>query len=84
VIGATITPRSDSGWQAYDEQARNAVNFWIRHSGVFDAVADFDVVVRDPSNPSRLRPEYDAGDHLHLNPVGLQALADSVDLAQLS
>ncbi|KAL1841111.1 hypothetical protein VTJ49DRAFT_7389 [Mycothermus thermophilus] len=74
VIGATITPMSGPG-QVYGEPAREAqrqrVNRWIRTSKRFDAVVDFDAVVRDPKNVTQLRPEYDTGDYLHLNPAGL-------------
>jgi lysophospholipase L1-like esterase len=78
VYGATLTPFG--GNEAYDdpqrEAARTAVNAWIR--GHFDAVLDFDGVVRDPATPTRLLPAYDVGDHLHLNPAGYRALGTSV------
>ncbi len=78
VYGATLTPFG--GNEAYDsperEAARTSVNAWIR--GHFDAVLDFDRVVRDPAAPARLLPAYDVGDHLHLNPAGYRALGTSV------
>ena len=58
---------------------REAVNNWIR-KGDFDAVIDFDAVVRDPDHPTRLRAEYDVGDHLHPNDAGHGAMGDAVDL----
>jgi lysophospholipase L1-like esterase len=82
VYGATITPFG--GNTGYDdpagirETARQAVNRWIRTSRAFDAVVDFDRTARDPAAPRQLRPDLDVGDHLHLNPAGYQALADSV------
>ncbi|MGW5265874.1 SGNH/GDSL hydrolase family protein [Microbispora sp. NPDC004025] len=82
VYGATLTPFG--GNTPYDdargcrEAARQAVNQWIRTSGRFDAVVDFDRAARDPADPRRLRAAYDVGDHLHLNPAGYQALADAV------
>ncbi|KZB85942.1 hypothetical protein AVL48_27410 [Amycolatopsis regifaucium] len=80
VHGATLTPFG--GNTGYDAPAREAtrqtVNTWIRTSGRFDAVLDFDRVARDPQVPSRLLPAYDVGDHLHLSPAGYRALADSV------
>lgn len=83
VFGATITPMSGPG-QAYGEPRREEqrvrVNRWIRTSGRFDAVIDFDKAVRDPKNETRLRPEYDTGDYLHLNPTGYKAMAEAVDL----
>lgn len=82
VYGATLTPFGDN--EAYDdprghrEAARQAVNEWIRGSRRFDAVIDFDLAVRDPLYPRRVRSPLDDGDHLHLNPAGYQALADAV------
>ncbi|MEJ2853255.1 MULTISPECIES: SGNH/GDSL hydrolase family protein [unclassified Saccharothrix] len=84
VYGATLAPLGGS--EAYDdpaghrEAARQAVNEWIRDSGVFDAVLDFDAAVRDPARPQRLLAAYDEGDHLHMTPAGYQALADAVPL----
>jgi lysophospholipase L1-like esterase len=81
VYGATITPFGRSLYDSPErEAARQAVNEWIRTSGAFDAVIDMDRATRDPDNPSRLRPEADSGDHLHLNPAGYQMMADAVDL----
>jgi lysophospholipase L1-like esterase len=83
VYGATLTPIEGS---IYDdgggirEAARQAVNRWIRTSGQFDAVIDFDRAVRDPANPASIAPALDSGDHLHLNPTGYKAVADAVDL----
>ncbi|MFD5478657.1 SGNH/GDSL hydrolase family protein [Streptomyces hawaiiensis] len=81
VYGATLTPFGGNGYDdaaGLHESSRQAVNKWIRTSGRFDAVVDFDQVVRDPQNPRRLAPAYDVGDHLHLNPAGYQTLADAV------
>ena len=64
--------------------ARNAINDWIRTSGVADAVIDFHAVLRDPDDPDRLRREFDSGDHLHPSPAGYAAMADAVDLALLA
>jgi lysophospholipase L1-like esterase len=64
--------------QGLRARTREAVNEWIRTSGQFDAVLDFDQAVRDPQHPVRIRPDYDVGDHLHLNPAGYGALAASV------
>ncbi|MFJ8595204.1 SGNH/GDSL hydrolase family protein [Streptomyces sp. NPDC093598] len=81
VYGATLTPFGGNSYDdaaGFHESSRRAVNEWIRTSSRFDAVIDFDQVVRDPHNPRRLSPAYDVGDHLHLNPAGYQALADAV------
>ncbi|WP_053732426.1 hypothetical protein [Nocardia sp. NRRL S-836] len=63
------------------DAASQAVNDWIRTSGAVVAVLDFDAVWRDPARPSRIRDDLHAGDHLHSNDVGYQALADSIDLS---
>ncbi len=82
VYGATLLPFG--GNTGYDdaagvrESARLVVNEWIRTSGRFDAVIDFDAAVRDPADPRRLAPAADEGDHLHLNPTGYRMLADAV------
>jgi lysophospholipase L1-like esterase len=59
---------------------RQQVNQWIRTSGAFDAVIDFDRATRDPEHPTRLRAEFDSGDHIHPNDAGNRAMAQSVDL----
>jgi lysophospholipase L1-like esterase len=56
------------------------VNTWIRTSGAFDAVIDFDAALRDPAQPDRLSPAYDSGDHLHPSSAGYKAMAEMVDL----
>jgi lysophospholipase L1-like esterase len=82
VYGATLTPLA--GNDPYDDAAghrrgaREQVNAWIRTSGQFDAVLDFDQAVRDPRDPERLAEAFDTGDHLHLNPAGYAALAATV------
>ena len=82
VYGATLLPFG--GNEGYDdptghrEAARQWVNNWIRTSGEFDAVIDFDRATRDSANPRQLLPAYDVGDHLHLNPTGYKKLADTV------
>ena len=62
------------------EEKRQLVNRFIRTSGAYDAVIDFDEVLRDPTQPTRLRPEYDSGDHVHPNDIGHRAMADAIDL----
>jgi lysophospholipase L1-like esterase len=62
------------------EKTREALNEWIRHSGAFDGVVDFDKVVRDPAAPQKMLPAYDSGDHLHPSSAGYKAMAQAVDL----
>lgn len=84
IVGGTITPFM--GWRSYNderESVRRQVNDFIRTSGVFDAVIDFDAVVRDPADPRRLAAEYDSGDHLHPSDAGYRAMAEAIDLRVL-
>ncbi len=67
-----------------NEAKRQAVNAWIRTSGEYDAVIDFDRVLRDPDAPARILPLYDSGDHGHPTDAGYRALADSIDLRLFS
>lgn len=76
VVGGTLLPANLSGEA---EQTRDAVNAWIRTSCDFDAIVDFERAVADPTDPDRIRPAYDSGDHLHPNPAGYQAMADAID-----
>ncbi|MFL6674839.1 MAG: SGNH/GDSL hydrolase family protein [Massilia sp.] len=82
--GATLTPFEGTVFPGYytpaKELVRQAVNKWIRNSGEFDAVLDFDGAIRDPSHPARMLPAYDRGDHLHPNERGMQALAEAIPL----
>lgn len=81
VYGATITPFGDSQYFTdINEEIRQRVNKWIRTSGKFDAVIDFDAAVRNPESPDRLLSPYDCGDHLHLSPEGYKRLAEIIDL----
>jgi lysophospholipase L1-like esterase len=84
IYGCTLTPFEGTIFPGYfapdKEPVREAVNEFIRTSGLFDAVIDFDKVVRDPSHPTRILPAFDSGDHLHPNDSGYQAMANSVDL----
>ena len=80
-IGATLTPYGGAGYSSdKGEQVREAVNDWIRNSGTFDGVVDFDKATQDPANPTHFNPAYDSGDHLHPKDDGYKAMAGSIDL----
>ena len=85
VIGCTITPSEGVKVTGYHndekERIRQAVNQWIRSSGNFDAVLDFDAIVRDPDHPSQLLPRFASPDHLHPNDAGYQAIVDAIDVS---
>jgi lysophospholipase L1-like esterase len=76
--GCTLTPHSTITDDR--EAVRQAVNAWIRTSGEYDAVIDFDKVTRDPANPRQFLPAFNSGDQLHPNDAGYQAMANSIDL----
>ncbi|MFI9583918.1 RICIN domain-containing protein [Streptomyces sp. NPDC052236] len=84
IIGGTIMPYYGFNyWSVSGNEIRKAINQWIRTSGAFDGFIDFDKVMQDPSNPDRLNPAYDS-DHIHPNDAGYQAMANAVNLAQLT
>jgi lysophospholipase L1-like esterase len=82
VIGCTLTPYVGASYASENgESVRMAVNTWIRTSGTFDAVVDYDKVTQDPDNPKQFRAGYNNTDHLHPNDAGYKAMADSIDLS---
>ncbi|MBE3024003.1 SGNH/GDSL hydrolase family protein [Janthinobacterium sp. GW458P] len=91
VIGATVTPFAgalpgtplSNYYQKEKDALRQQLNAWIRGSGLFDAVLDFDAWARDPAYPLRLLPAYDSGDHLHPGDAGNRALAEAIDVPLL-
>jgi lysophospholipase L1-like esterase len=85
IIGATLTPYLGSDYEptALDENSRQAINAWIRTPGHFDAVIDWDSVLRDPGDPGRLNPEFDSGDHIHPSSAGYRAMAYAVSISEL-
>lgn len=89
VIGATLLPfgaangSTKPGWQRAQE-VLSQYNDWVRHSGVFDAVADFNHAVADPNAPQSMQSRYDSGDHVHPSDAGYDAMAHAVDLSIFS
>ena len=91
VIAATVPPFEDAlegtplegHFSPRKEALRQALNRWIRESKAFDAVVDFDAALRDPVRPTRLRTEFDSGDHLHPGDEGYRAMAEAIDLHAL-
>ncbi len=81
IIGCTLTAYEGSrAFTEKGEMARTAVNQWIRTSGAYDAVVDFDVATRDPKNPKRFVEAFHAGDWLHPGDTGYEAMANAIDL----
>jgi lysophospholipase L1-like esterase len=87
VVGGTIMPFVGSNFYhpgPNTEADRQAINEWIRAAGHFDAVVDFDQVMRDPEHPEQLALKFDSGDHLHPSPAGYAAMAEAVPLSLFS
>jgi lysophospholipase L1-like esterase len=87
IIGATMIPRhnvapagTNTGWNPDKTRIRNEVNAWIRSKAPFDAVIDFDKVVRESSNPDLLVPAFNCGDGIHPSPLGYFEMGKSIDL----
>ena len=86
IIGATLTPFGNetfmaNAWNPTREKHRVTLNTWIRESGAFDGVADFDAAVRDPERPTQMAARWDCGDGLHQSDAGFCHLGDAIDLA---
>ena len=85
IIGCTIMPTEGATFTDYHtapkEQARQTINQWIGTKKLFDAVIDFDAVMRDPEHPTRLIPTLASEDHLHPNDEGYHRMADAIDLS---
>lgn len=87
IIGATIIPRhsvvpgvADTGWDDAKTKVRNRVNDWMRKEAGFDAVLDFDHIVRAANDPDSINPAYNCGDGVHPSPIGYFLMGKSVDL----
>jgi lysophospholipase L1-like esterase len=88
LIGATLTPFGNetfmaNAWNPAREKHRVAVNAWIRESGTFDGVADFDAALRDPEISTQMRAVDDCGDGLHPSDGGYCKMGDAINLALL-
>ena len=82
IYGATLTPFEGAGYYTPEGEAkRQALNNWIRTSGEYDGVIDFDAVTRDPASPGKFAAFADSGDHLHPGDAGYKAMGDAVELA---
>ena len=82
IYGATIAPYGGATyWSEEGESVRQAINTWIRESGEFDGVVDFDAAVRDPANPVAMAGGLHMGDFLHGSPAGYEAMANAIDLS---
>ena len=81
VYGATILPFAGSFYDTpYRQTARDAVNEWIRNSRRFDAVLDFDKIMRNPENVKTILTDMHDGDFLHPNQAGYRRMGENVNL----
>ena len=85
IFAATLLPYEGTVIPGYftaaGETTRQAFNQWMRTGKEYDGVIDFDAVMRDPAQPTKILPRYDSGDHLHPSDAGYQAMANAFDLA---
>ena len=84
VYGATVTSAVGSFYQraGEHEKGRQALNAWIRESGEFDGVIDFDKITAGPEDPTRINPAFlFENDWLHLNADGYRLMGESIDHA---
>ena len=92
VVGGTITSEvgaAGNGGTPAAAAERQELNAFIRTSGLFDAVADFDAVTVDPQTGA-LRAKFvpntsvgGPGDYVHPNRAGYLAMGYAIDLASL-
>jgi len=88
IIGVTIVPRGNptpgAGFTALQEQYRLEANNWIRTSGQFDGVIDFDALLASNVKSSLgaviMKPEFACGDYIHANAAGYKQMGNLVDL----
>jgi len=81
IFGATLTPYEGAAYfSPAGEVKRQAFNTWMRGNHAYDGLIDFDAVVRDPQNPTKILARYDSGDHLHPNDAGYEAMGSAIDL----
>jgi len=81
IYGGTLLPYAGAAYfSAQGEATRQSVNSWIKNSGTFDGVIDFDAAMRDPSQPAQLTGAYQCGDNLHPNDAGYTAMSNAVDI----
>ncbi len=85
IFGATLLPYEGTIFPDYysteGDTVRQKLNEWLRTGKAYDGVIDFDAVMRDPSHPTKLLPQYDSGDHLHPNDAGYAVMANAVNVA---
>jgi lysophospholipase L1-like esterase len=81
VVGIPMLPIAHSTKDVGNNEAtRSTVNAWIRTSGAYDAIIDFDPVMADPAEPLSMKSSLTC-DHVHPNQAGYTAMANSIPLS---
>ena len=85
IYGGTLVPWWESifsgdNWTIEKWEKHQAINNWIRTSGAFDGVVDFEECLADPDDPKNMLPIYDSGDHLHPGDLGYVHMGECIDL----
>jgi lysophospholipase L1-like esterase len=86
IVGGTVLPYKNNPFGLFTDQGeavRDGLNEWIRTSGEFDAVVDFEKVVADPADPDQIADQFDGGDKIHPNDAGYHAMAAAINLNTL-
>ncbi len=85
IYGATLTPYKGARYFTPEGEAvREVYNAWIKSSGEFDGVVDFAAVVADKADATALNPAFNVSDRLHPNDAGYQAMANAIDLKEIT
>ncbi len=80
-FGAPLLPFEGAAYfTPAGEAKRQAVNHWMRTSGTYDGLIDFERAIADPQQPAQMLPALQRGDHLHPNDAGYDAMANAIDL----
>ena len=78
VVAGTLLPVAGSPHDRPGiEAARQRLNRWMRQTVAFDAVVDFDALLRDPARPAAIRKAW-TSDALHPNDAGYRVMARGV------
>ncbi len=81
VYGATITPFNGNNYYSVNSDGcRQRINAWVRSTPKYDAVIDFDRIIRNPNDTTRILPAYN-NDGLHPNIAGYAHMGNSIDTA---
>lgn len=82
VFAATICPRAvNSNFTEERDAIRKQMNDWIRNATCFDAVLDFDEILRRPDGAPGILEGHVLPDGLHPSPSGGLLMAKAIDIS---